>query len=51
MSKRACTSLWDFLVTSCPLSWYGITIYALNHATRVMFRGPQKLNSKISNVG
>ena len=22
-----CTSLWDFLVTSCPLSWYGITIY------------------------
>ena len=23
----ACSSLWDFLVTSCPLSWYGITIY------------------------
>src|SRR5262249_55870871 len=22
----ACSSLWD-LVTSCPLSWYGITIY------------------------
>jgi hypothetical protein len=23
----ACSSLSDFLVTSCPLSWYGITIY------------------------
>jgi hypothetical protein len=23
----ACSSLWDFLVTSCPLSWYSITIY------------------------
>ena len=23
----ACSSLWDFIVTSCPLSWYGITIY------------------------
>ena len=23
----ACSGLWDFLVTSCPLSWYGITIY------------------------
>lgn len=23
----ACSSLWDFFVTSCPLSWYGITIY------------------------
>src|SRR6516165_2784702 len=23
----ACSSLWNFLVTSCPLSWYGITIY------------------------
>ena len=26
-APAACTSLWDFLVTSCPLSWYGITIY------------------------
>jgi predicted porin len=23
----ACGSLWDFIATSCPLSWYGITIY------------------------
>ena len=23
----ACSGLWDFLVTSCPLSWYGVTIY------------------------
>jgi predicted porin len=23
----ACGSLWDFISTSCPLSWYGITIY------------------------
>src|SRR5262245_23837441 len=23
----ACSGLWDFFVTSCPLSWYGITIY------------------------
>jgi predicted porin len=22
-----CSSLWDFLGTSCPLSWYGITFY------------------------
>jgi predicted porin len=23
----SCTSLWDFVATSCPLSWYGITVY------------------------
>jgi predicted porin len=23
----ACSSLWDFFGTNCPLSWYGITIY------------------------
>ena len=23
----ACSNPWDFLVQSCPLSWYGITIY------------------------
>ncbi|MGC2122996.1 MAG: porin [Xanthobacteraceae bacterium] len=23
----ACGSLWDFVATSCPLSWYGITVY------------------------
>jgi predicted porin len=22
-----CSSLWDFIVTSCPLTWYGITVY------------------------
>src|SRR4029077_12811462 len=26
-APSACTSLWDFIVTSCPLSWYGITVY------------------------
>ena len=26
-APAACTSFWDFVVTSCPLSWYGITIY------------------------
>jgi hypothetical protein len=23
----ACSSLWDFIVTSCPLTWDGITVY------------------------
>jgi hypothetical protein len=23
-APAACTSFWDFVVTSCPLSWYGI---------------------------
>jgi len=23
----ACTSLWNFFVTACPLSWYGVTVY------------------------
>ena len=26
-TPAACSSLSDFLVTSCPLSWYGITFY------------------------
>jgi Gram-negative porin len=26
-SPAACTSLWDFVSTDCPLSWYGITVY------------------------
>jgi predicted porin len=26
-APAACGSLWDFISTSCPLSWYGITIY------------------------
>lgn len=26
-APAACGSIWDFIVTSCPLSWYGITIY------------------------
>lgn len=25
----ACSSLWDFFVTSCPLSWQGITVYGI----------------------
>jgi predicted porin len=25
----ACNSLWDFFNTSCPLSWYGITVYGV----------------------
>jgi predicted porin len=25
----ACSSIWDFVVASCPLSWYGITIYGI----------------------
>ncbi|MGB6288329.1 MAG: porin, partial [Xanthobacteraceae bacterium] len=28
-APTACTSLWDFIVTSCPLSWYGITVYGI----------------------
>src|SRR5580658_357777 len=23
----ACGSLWDFVTTACPLTWYGITLY------------------------
>ena len=23
----ACTSFWDFIVTACPLTWYGVTLY------------------------
>jgi predicted porin len=26
-SQGACTNIWDFFSTSCPLSWYGITVY------------------------
>jgi predicted porin len=26
-APAACGSLWDFVATSCPLSWYGITVY------------------------
>src|SRR5580698_11462866 len=22
-----CGSLWDFVTTACPLTWYGITVY------------------------
>ena len=22
-----CGSLWDFVATACPLTWYGITVY------------------------
>src|ERR1700685_2382142 len=23
----SCGSLWDFVATACPLTWYGITVY------------------------
>jgi predicted porin len=26
-SPASCGSLWDFVATACPLTWYGITIY------------------------
>jgi len=26
-APASCSSLWDFVVTNCPLTWYGITIY------------------------
>src|SRR5271169_721102 len=22
-----CSSLWDFVATACPLTWYGVTLY------------------------
>ena len=25
--SRACTSVWGFFVTDCPLSWYGVRVY------------------------
>ena len=25
--SRACTSVWGFFVTDCPLSWYGVRFY------------------------
>ena len=25
----ACSNLWDFIATDCPLSWYGITVYGI----------------------
>src|SRR5260370_28106671 len=28
-APAACGSLWDFIATSCPLSWYGITVYGV----------------------
>lgn len=26
-SPASCGSLWDFIATACPLTWYGITVY------------------------
>ena len=26
-SPASCGSLWDFVATACPLTWYGITVY------------------------
>src|SRR5271163_1511949 len=26
-SPAPCGSLWDFVATACPLTWYGITVY------------------------
>jgi hypothetical protein len=26
-NPKVCTGLWDFITTSCELSWQGITIY------------------------
>src|SRR6202007_692743 len=26
-TPASCSNLWDFVSTSCPLSWYGITLY------------------------
>src|SRR5271155_398088 len=26
-SPAPCGSLWDFVATACPLSWYGVTLY------------------------
>ena len=26
-SPAPCGSLWDFVATACPLTWYGVTVY------------------------
>jgi hypothetical protein len=26
-SPAPCGSLWDFVATACPLTWYGVTLY------------------------
>ena len=26
-TSSACTSVWEFFVTDCPLSWYGVRLY------------------------
>src|ERR1700751_5724841 len=26
-TSSACTSVWGFFVTDCPLSWYGVRLY------------------------
>jgi predicted porin len=59
-APAACGSLWDFIVTSCPLTWYGITIYGTvdtgvtwqSHGTpfnRTAHVGEEYLISKNSN--
>ena len=59
-APAACGSLWDFIVTSCPLSWYGITVYGVvdagvtwqSHGTpfnRTYVAGEEYLISKNSN--
>jgi predicted porin len=27
LAPTSCTSFWDFITTSCPLTWYGVTLY------------------------
>ena len=59
-APAACGSLWDFIVTSCPLSWYGITVYGVvdagvtwqSHGTpfnRTYVAGEEYLISRNSN--
>ena len=59
-APAACGSLWGFVATDCPLSWYGITVYGtvdtgvtwLSHGTRfsgTYVAGEEYLISKNSN--
>src|SRR6266852_1748638 len=59
-APAACGSPWEFIVTSCPLSWYGITVYGVvdagvtwqSHGTpfnRTYVAGEEYLISRNSN--
>jgi predicted porin len=47
-----CGSLWDFVATACPLTWYGITVYGtldvgggwLSHGTPISATSPPEQN-------